>query len=127
MASGKVLTRSAATTERQNNFRLWMNDFDKLAERATAVNGDEVHHFVTFFRDRRELFDMEMLKYHFPKCQDPLCVDKTGHCIQLDALIKDSVLELLYNYFLRGHSLRFEKCQYVPGVVRCNVFWMTVG
>ena len=117
MASGKVLTRSGAKTERQQNLKLWMNDFDKLAEMATAVNGNEVQQFVAFFRDRRELFDMETLKYHFPKCQDAFCVDKTGHCIQNDTLIKDSVLALSYNYFLRGHSLRFEKCQYVPGVV----------
>ena len=55
-------------------------------------------------------------------------MDNTGHCIKKGTLIKDPELELSYNYFVRGHSLRFEKCQYVSGVVhRVQHFLKDIG
>ncbi len=115
-----MLTRRSSKRERQENLAEWMNDFDMLVEKATpsdvkdAVGGD---HYIVYFENKVPTFDMNERNYSFPKCPDPPSLDKTDHTIELESILTDPVLELAYDYFLRGYSLRFVKAQCVPGLV----------
>ena len=98
-----------------------MDDFDCLMEKATSAESQEMqpfnHHYIVFFENRQPMFDMARRNYLFPKCHDQLCVDRTDHTIDQSVLLTDSVLDLTYDYFLKGHPLRFKRCQYVSGIV----------
>lgn len=96
-----------------------MDDFNCLMEKAESQEMQQPfnHHYIVFFENRQPMFDMVRRNYLFPKCNDQLCVDRTNHSIDPSAILTDPVLDLSYDYFLKGHSLLFKRCQYVSGVV----------
>jgi hypothetical protein len=95
-----------------------MRDFDMLMEKASPVGREQsVDHYFVYFERNRPSFDMKERNYSFPKCPDPMCVDRDDHTIERETLLTDPVSELAYDYFVKGHSLHFIKCQHVSGVV----------
>ena len=95
-----------------------MTDFDLLVEKASPVDSNQaVDHYAVYFENGTPSFDMNARNYSFPKCPDPLCIDRAEHSIELETVLTDPVLELAYDYFLKGHTLRFVKGQCVTGVI----------
>lgn len=114
-----ILTRGSSKKERQENLRMWMDDFDSLMESAKPTGVTEsVEHYIVFFENKEPIFDTKTTNCSFPKPKDPICIDKTNHSIERETILTDPVFELAYDYFLKGHRLRFVNGQYVPGVIR---------
>lgn len=118
MATSNTLTRGSSKQERQENLKMWMDDFDRLMEKANPSDVNEpVQHYVVFFENKEPMFDMASKNYSFPKPKDPLCIDTDNYTVAQDTILTDPVLELAYDYFLKGHRLSFLRGQYVPGVI----------
>ena len=74
-------------------------------------------HYFVYFENKVPSFDMKKRQFLFPKCPDPVCIDRSDHFVEPETMLTDPVLELAYDYFVKGHALRFVKAQYVCGVV----------